>query len=321
MQKEYSTAGKCLFASIILLISISCKMKLGQSRTDASNDKILKLHLNPESGANYNYVISNESNSEIEANDKKTELVKEYKVDIDYAINKDSNGNILLQIHYNKIHIYSKTGDVESDVDASKAIMSTNPLERILGALKAANITAAISSSGEIRAVNGLQEIADNVLSQIKTDDILAKTRAQQQWKQMVEQNLIKRNMEQLFKIFPDSAVHVGDKWKLFSNEKEDINFKVKTFYTLTSIDDGYAKIKSEGEILSDSATFNLMGQQVGAVLKGEENGNYNMNVQTGMLVNCAITSKVTGTIQILGQEIPVNIKTKIKIAGKKVKG
>jgi len=189
----------------------------------------------------------------------------------------------------------------------------------MLGALKSANIVATVSSAGEVKSVSGYQEIANQILSRVDAS-VTDKAKAQMQWKQMVEQRLVKKNMDQLFKIFPDSAVHIGDKWKLFAHENEEIGFVVKNFYTLKAINDGVANIESVGQIESDSLASSVMGYEVSSDLKGESDGIYGMDIKTGMLVNCVITTKMEGTLQMAGRDIPIKMETKIKIEGLKLK-
>jgi hypothetical protein len=114
--------------------------------------------------------------------------------------------------------------------------------------------------------------------------------------------------------------VHIGDKWKLFSNEKSDISFNVKNFYTLKEINDGVASIESNGEIASDSTDTNLMGYNVTTDLKGQQQGEYAMDIKTGMLMHCKITAAIKGTIQMMGREIPIEIEMNVKIDGELLK-
>jgi len=52
-------------------------------------------------------------------------------MEVTYTIGKDSSGDILLNIVYDKIHLYAKNGDTEEEQDADKAAESTNPVEMV----------------------------------------------------------------------------------------------------------------------------------------------------------------------------------------------
>ena len=53
--------------------------------------------------------------------------------------------------------------------------------------------------------------------------------------------------------------------------------------------------------------------------LKGSQEGEYEMETKTGMLISCRLSATVEGTIQTMGQQIPITIKTSVKIDGRKV--
>ena len=306
-----------IFTLFIFLSALffSCKMQPGSRRNNPSNDKKFSLTLHPETATSYTYSVSNQSQTNLIVNEKEVELVKKYDTDVTYTIDKDSTGNLSIRVKYNNIHIYSKTGDAASDLNGSNAAHSTDPVEQLLGALQAATITARLNKAGQITAVEGYQQIADSIVGSIRSN-LAAKSKATEQWKQLVEQNLVKKNIEQLFGIFPDSAVHAGDRWKQVNTQQGDINFREQNSFTVTSIDDGTAEITSEGKIISDSTTTTLMGQQVSADLKGNLQGTYQIAVKTGMLISGSILSKITGTMQLIGQSIPVTIHTSVKIDG-----
>jgi hypothetical protein len=303
----------------LIFFVLSCKIQPASNRNYAGENKIFKLRLNPPAGSTYHFEISDESKLNIEVSDKEIETTKKTDVAINYNINKDSAGNFIFDMTYDKIHLYTRKGDDVSDLDAANAANSTDPVEEMLGALKGANIIATVSPTGNIKSLEGYQEVASRILAGI---DASAgdKAKAQQQWQQVVEQGIIKKNMDQLFKIFPDSAVHVGDQWKLFSTEKNEINFMAKNFYTLRSIDDGVANIESEGEVTTDSTSTNVMGDDVSSDLKGTQEGVYAMDIKTGMPLSCKISATIEGTMQMVGREVQIKMKTKVKMDGQKLK-
>lgn len=309
---------KLTLLSFFIVFVLSCNIHLGADRNNPRENKIYRLRLNPPPGSKYHFNMSNESKLDIVVSDKEVENIKKSDVAINYEINNDSAGDLILGMTYDKIHIYTKNGDVVTDMDAANGPSSIDPVEKMLGALKAAHILATIDSGGNVKSVKGYQEAAERILSGIDVS-ISDKAKAQLQWKQLIEQGIVKKNMDQLFKIFPDSAVHIGDKWKLFSTEKSDVNFTVKNFYTLKSIEDGVANIESEGEIATDSTSSNTMGYDVVSELKGSQEGIYAMDIKTGMLLTCNVTTRIEGTVQVMGRDAHVNMKTDIKIDGQKL--
>lgn len=255
----------------------------------------------------------------MEADDKKVDNQSKSTVGVKFVIGKDSIGDFLLNMVYDKIHIYSKNGDTESEMDADNALGSLDPVEKLLGILKGAAIEAVLSPRGELRSVKGYDEIKGKIMASFNPNDTYSKTIAEKQWDQKIKEGLIKKNMEQLFKIFPDSAVHVGDKWQLSSIEKDEIDMSIKTSYTLKDIHDGVAVIESEGKISSENSTGNAMGYDFTAVLTGKQEGEFEMEISTGMLLTSKIDSRMEGELTIMGRKVPITIRSTAKIEGKKV--
>ena len=56
---------------------------------------------------------------------------------------------------YDKIHLYTKKGDTETDLDADNAGLTADPTEKMLGILKSANILATVGPMGAVKSASG----------------------------------------------------------------------------------------------------------------------------------------------------------------------
>ncbi len=304
------------FLSLITIFFISSRIQSHSDRnsTDGGENRLYKLRLNPLAGTKYDYDVSNESEFKLDVDGKKVDNFNNAEARISYFIDKDSSGDLILHMQYTKIRLHSKTGDTESNLDAANAAISTDPTERMLGFVKDAKITAVLSPVGEMRSLSGAREIVARFMDQFNVVDAGARQAVQQKWNSMVDGDLIAGNMQQLFRIFPDSGVRIGDKWMLNSTQKGEFAFKEKNEYRLTAIHDGIAHIESEGEITSDSSVISMMGYQVAPDLKGKQHGSFQMEMNTGMLLSATITNSVEGTIQVQARDIPVTIESSVKM-------
>jgi hypothetical protein len=302
-----------------LFFLYSCKMQPFNNTKKDTADNTYKIKLKAKSGSNYQYDIKNNSNISLEVNDKKIETITKTEIGTKYSIDTDSLGNYLLGLSFNKIHIYQKKADQESDIDASTDAEATDPTSKTLHQLLNTNIEAKITKAGEIDSVIGYQAMVDQILTEESNLSFDAKETLRQQCNKMIEDNLIKKNMKQLLNFFPDSAIHVGDKWKMLSKEDGDIPFTVKNIFKLQSIEDGIATIESTGELLSDSTASSILGYSLSTSLKGEEKGMYELDITTGMLTNSEVYSNISGSLQVLGRDIPISIKITKITKGKKL--
>jgi hypothetical protein len=283
-----------------------------------SENSINKVSVNMVSGASYRYTITNESETEVEANDKKVNNQHKSDVTITYNIQKDSTGNYLLRLHYDKIHLYSKTGDQEVEMDAANADKSINPTEKMLGILKNSSIAATVSATGKVIAISGYKELGDKILAGLSGDE-KSLNMAKGQWEKVIGEGMVKKSIEQLFSVLPDRKIQVGDTWKKNAQQTGEFNLNVASTFRLKDIEDGIASIASEGELTSSKGESQLMGYSVTSDLQGDQDGEYEVDTKTGMVLKNTTISKIKGTLQMLGKEIPVTMKTTLKMNGKKM--
>jgi hypothetical protein len=313
-----SVRQRATFIFLILVLS-ACKTSPYEDKRYANSleGKTYKLKLNPTSGSLFKYEIKNESEIKLEVDDKKIDNISKTTLTVNYDILKDSTGNFALKINYDKIHIYTKSGDAESDADAENASYSINATERMLGILKDATLEATISPRGEVKSISGYKELGAKIISSIGGMDAYSKGIAQAQWDKVIGEGVIRKNLKDVFSFFPDSAVHMGDKWKIISKEKSEIPFDVVTTYRLTDISDGVAFLAVKAVMTSQAGTISYSGTDVIADLKGEQDGEYQMDIKTGILRQCEVNSEIKGQMQMMGRDIPMTIKSEVSMKQK----
>jgi hypothetical protein len=311
---------KVFFFITIIILTFSCKIQPSSDRNNANRTgNVYNLKLNPSVDSKYYYTIANESSVKLEVEDKKVEDITKANVGVMYAIKKDSAGNFLVTIQYDKMHVYIKSGEKESDMDAANAASSIDPVEKMLGIIKDATLIAKVNAVGEIKNISGYKELSANLLGSFPAADVNTRTLIQKRINDMIQQNIIKKNLDQVFKIFPDSAIHVGDRWKTYSKEKDQFTFNVVTFYTLKEINGGNATIVFESVITSDSSVNSIMGYDATADLSGKQEGEFQVEIKSGLPIKSDMSGKVEGIIQMEGKDIPIEIESSIKMDGKKV--
>jgi len=274
------------------------------------------LRLNPAAGSSYEYETKNESDIVMKVNGEETHVINRVTVGTEYTIDKDSTGNFLIGISYKKILLYTRNADGEGELNAANGSFSANPVEKMLGILKNAHIIATVSPVGEVKQMNGYQEFTDTVLSKFALTNAADRRVAEKQWNQMVGDGIIRKNIGQLFQLFPDSAIHAGDKWKINLSQNGDIKLITKAIYSLSDINNGNAIIRIVGKISSDSTGSTIMNYPVSTQLQGEQEGVYEVDMKSGMVLKGKVSAKVEGSIMVIGREVPVTIKTTIDVAG-----
>jgi hypothetical protein len=309
-----------LYALSMFACFFSCKMQPSSNRSYDEYDsaKLYHLRLAPRSGSTYLYDLSNQQQVNFEVDDKKSEQLSRTTATISYHITSDTNRNTLFHTEYKKIHLYTKKDEVESDADAENSAFSSNPTERMLAVIKSAKIVVTVSPNGETVNISGYQQLGDSIINQLDAGDERVRQVLQQQWKKSIENGLVKQNMTQLFKIFPDSAVHLNDTWKLNSKLDGEIGMTVKSIYKLKAINSEIGIIEARGTITGDNTANGLFGSSGATIndLKGDQQAELEMESKTGMILNGTIKGSVTGNMIVMGKEVAIKIKTILKITG-----
>lgn len=269
-------------------------------------------------GEKYYYTITNETQTTIEYNDKKTESGNNIKVGLIYESIIDSAGDHLLKVTYDKLHLLLKKPEGEQEYEA--AANSYDPVEKLLGTIKGSSLFISLNKKGDVINVKGSKEIADKVVASMQTFDPQIRKTLQEQVSQLIGETFIKNNLEQGFKLFPDTTISVGDSWTRKDVQSAGISYNALTTYTLESLNDTIAQIDTESEISTGEGTAsNIMGLSVITDLKGEQTGSIKVYTTSGIIVSNESTTSMKGTIQVMGREVPVKIKMKKNISAKRI--
>lgn len=314
-----NTVFKHVFYSVFYIFVISCNLPKGETSTSNSEKNTFFLKFNPQSGTAYHYNVENKTEMVMEMDDKEIEKLSELAVGMTYRINKDSLNNYLFEMAYDKVQLTTKSDGVETVSNAEKANFSSSGIDHMLGALKESKLVVSVTPGRDINIVSGYEELSKRLMSNLDTTSAYAKQVAQQKIDEVIKGGLVQKNLDQLFKLFPDSAMRIGSKWKIDSKQHDDFNLNISTFYTLNDINDGVAFISSKSTIISDEKPLAVMGNRIVPDLKGEQEGVYQVESSTCMLLNASISSSVKGNIQMGESTIPVSIKLKVNIKGKKL--
>ena len=134
-----------------------------------------------------------------------------------------------------------------------------------------------------------------------------------------IQESFVKNNLEQSLNIFPDSALYVGDSWRKKVTQSTELKLNLTTAYTLESVKDSTAEIKSASEINNLNTTADLMGYSATVNFKGTEKGTIKIDLRTGLLLNQKSIINVKGTVELNATKVPVIIKMTREIVARKL--
>jgi hypothetical protein len=279
---------------------------------DASEPKYtVKLHL--QKGAKYYCNLFSETASDMELVDKKVSTGNQSEIGLIYEVMEDSSvhSGFKLKITYDKLHLITRKDDKETELNTENGANSFNKTEQAMGALKGSAVYVFIDSVGKISKVEGYDVIANKVMSVFGNLDVESRKNIRAQITQMTGDGFVKNNVEQMFKLFPDTAVYIGDSWSDRKVDSSVMPFNVSNVYTFKSIDHGIGKVEFTAEFSPTDKALNGREVKVIKELSGTQDGEFWVDMTSGLVQKSNMQAKIKAMIEVQGREIPVKIRIK----------
>lgn len=131
----------------------------------------------------------------------------------------------------------------------------------------------------------------------------------------------IKNNIEESFRIIPDTGVYIGDTWQRTNTQPGNIPFQMTSKYTLTALKDSIAEIEVESTVekVTNIKHQNSLPNNTVTELNGKMEGFIQINKQTGVVEKNKSKTTIKGILNIMGREVPISIQIKKQILGRKI--
>ncbi len=316
MRSIYFLAG---LAFLFSCQSAPVETKMEEIPVDSTRKIILRL--DPPDRSAYTYHIANETVYKIKVNDQDITTGNVTNIQYDYLIQKDSSGGFNISIIFRHIKVITDKDGKKTEADADNAALSIHPVEKMLGILKDQKMEVKIDEKGSVQAIKGYDELGYKFIAQFAEDDSYGRTTAKAQWDQLITNGLIKGQVNHLFKALPDTEVYTGYTWT--SNEKTegDMPMHVESTMKIKDIDStGQVVFLTESRLRNAGNSFaNIPGAQMEeASLSGTRIGTTRINMQTGMIEKSDYKGKISGTVIVMGNIVPLVIENKVTIEGRR---
>ncbi len=292
------TAAVCLVGA--LAVFISCQS------SQASAGKVLKFNL--EKGKGYNYEIVWDMATKAMGNETKINLLGSYSMDVtaDDGQVKTMTGT------YESFKMNIKMMGMEIDVDTDKPTpalteeeIKANPLgmiSRMFAGIKGKSFTMKVDNEGKVLEVNGFEQIVSGMIDSMSVPEE-ARAQIQASLKDQFNDDAVKDQFAQVFTIFPNKEVKVGDTWEKSYTVRGKTPSTFKTNYTVKAIDGAHVSLDAKTKI-TGTGEMNMDGSQTGTLL---------VDSQTGLVIDANFDQE----IKVKSQGVDVEMTGKGRIKGK----
>ncbi|MCA1761835.1 MAG: DUF6263 family protein [Cryomorphaceae bacterium] len=247
-------------------------------------------------------------------------------VHMNMELHEDAESNSVYNVWYTTIGMSVETamsGQNQSQAFGSDTtdMDQVDPTSLILSQMTDEKFKATIDRQGEVKNVEGLEEIIANALP----EDSVRATAMQSNISSSFGDGGFSKNIETVSAIIPEGKVKIGSSWTKESYTATGLPLLAKNTYTLKSMENNVATIEIDSELTvdPDNASTNLQGLDAVFYLEGTRTGTIKVDANTGWVIDANMTDDITGSLNISpnaqmpdGMNIPMEVKNNITITG-----
>jgi hypothetical protein len=288
---------------MVCLSIISCES------SKASASRMLKFNL--EKGKGYDYQMVWDFNQDIMGQDMKMGMGMGYTLEvtendsmvrtIDAAINHLQWNMNLMGMN---LHIDTDKPMAENEVPENEKKLSA-AFNKVMSSVKGKKFTMKVDPEGKVLEVNGFEDI---FLSMIDSSgaDVAEKEKATESLRQQFNSQETKDQFVELFYIFPQREVKVGDSWEKNYETGGKVPAKNHTVYKVKDIDGDMVTLSSQTELESLDDKLKITGTKKGKLL---------VDSRTGLVIDATFDHEIN--FSAMGMSFTMKGKGKIKGAAK----
>lgn len=280
----------------------------------------MSLYINAKAGDSYKYHVTTNSTTAFEANGEKVQSVQDMTTDYTVDVKDvDAEGNLTMDYRYDALKL-----DIESEGDQesydSKTADANDPRAKLYGSMIGKGFTTKMTKFGEIKEVNGVDELLDSMINSIDDQGYEDADEVKEQLRETLKQSFgdeaLISMLQQSTKVYPQGEIKVGDTWETGYSINSIIQMEISVKYTLEKVEGTTAHVAVTANIETDGAKPGVfMNVPVKSTLNGTMMGNIRMDTTNAFLAEGEINQELEGNIAVdISEEQSVELPMKISM-------
>lgn len=298
MKKQFSFL--VLFTLFVGLAAMqSCK-----SSSEATSSKMLKFNL--EKGKGYDYEMIWDMDSKVAGQESNISITALYSMNVSAV-----EGNVRdITTSYKSMRMNMKMMGMTFDIDSDKPIdngdtdVTKNPLgmmNKVVSSIIGKKFIIKVDDEGKVLEVQGFEKILTDMVDSMGVDGD-QKAQVEASLKDQFSNQSIKDQFAQVFTIFPNKEVKVGDTWEKSFSTGGKMAGTYNTKYTVKSIEGNHVTLTTDTKISSVDVEGGLSGTQIGNMI---------VDSKTGLMINAEFQQDMK--MDTKGMTVDITGKGKIK--------
>lgn len=119
---------------------------------------------------------------------------------------------------------------------------------------------------------------------------------------------------DNMFALFPEDSITIGDSWENEVVTKSKMPFLMKVEYTLSAVEGNEAILSFEGNLELNKDKANLQGANF-KKMEGTYKGETHVDLNSGMTLSATVNQNMKIEVESFGLAMPMNIETSISIS------
>lgn len=215
----------------------------------------------------------------------------------------DAAGNMNVATKYEAVLFRQKGPAGAVEYDSANPPKQVPQAARPFAALAGLGFRSTITPAGRVTGVQGLEAMFSELVRKLDLPEGPARAAAQKALAAQFGEEAMKQNLQNLFGLFPDAPVDVGQSWRRRVAIDKGVPFVIDGTHTLKSRAGGVARIEVKATLTpnDDAAPVDLGTGKMSYELKGEQTGTAEVDEATGWTRKMTTTQQLGGTLRFQG--------------------
>lgn len=290
-------------ATVFIILAVagvqSCK-----SSSKASATKMFKFNL--EKGKGYDYELVWDLDTKVAGQTSAVSVTGLYSMNITDVVDNIRT----ITTAYKSMRMNMSVAGLELDIDSDKPEQKeadgqigqvVGLMNKVVKGIIGKPFVMKVDDEGKVLEIKGFEKIFMDMVDSMGLDENM-KAQLTASLKDQFSEQTLKDQFAQVFNIFPNKEVKIGDSWQKEYSTSGRMAAKYTTTYTVKEI---------EGEHVTLTAKTKITSSANGQEMDGTQSGNIIVDSKTGMMVNAEFDQNIE--VKTQGQKVEVVGKGRIK--------